>query len=60
MLYAGCNESARLWLFEVPFIALVAATDLVRLPGRRNGMIVAGLAVAQLSLVPVVRAAQVW
>lgn len=60
MLYAGCSESARLWLFEVPFIALVAATDLVRLPGRRNGMIVAGLAVAQLSLVPVVRAAQVW
>jgi hypothetical protein len=58
MLAAGCNEAARLWLFEVPFVALVAAADLVRQPG--GTALVAGLTIAQFALALVVRASQAW
>lgn len=61
MLYAGSNESARLWLFELPFFAVVAAIDLRRdVPRARPGLLVSVAVAVQLAAVPVIRAMQPW
>lgn len=61
MLYAGSNESARLWLFQIPFLAVVIAADLrAASPVGRPDALVWLLVVANLALVPVVRAGQPW
>lgn len=61
MLYAGSNESARLWLFQLPAIACACAIDLRRASPRRSPRALLALAViAQLALVPLTRAAQPW
>jgi hypothetical protein len=61
MLYAGSNESARLWLFQLPFVCAIVAADLRRAsPIGRPRRLLALAVAANLLLVPITRAAQVW
>ncbi|AKF05895.1 hypothetical protein [Sandaracinus amylolyticus] len=58
MLVAGSNESARLWLFQVPIVAAIAGLGLARVRGGSSLLALAVL--AQLALVPITRAWQPW
>lgn len=61
MLYAGSNESARLWLFQLPAIACVIAIDLRRASPFASPRALLALAIAvNVVLVPITRASQPW
>lgn len=61
MIYAGSNEAARLWLFQVPMIAILAGIELRRASPRASPrLLLAILVSAQLALVPLMRAMQAW
>ena len=61
MAYAGSNESARLWLFQLPAIACVIAIDLRRASPFASPRALLALAIAMnIVLVPITRASQPW